>query len=266
MGRRPRRQVVLLVVYLIVILVAELLLVLANQTSDVSYALLGLLFDVGLVLSLPIAASFYAAKDPVFASFVGTLMLPPLIRVVTLATPTGLFTQAEWFVVVSLPLLLAAAAMMRAQGLSPRDVFLGIGERRYLPIGVTVAASGLAFGFLEFRFLRPAAWIATPGPSELAFAAIAIFLATGLAEELIFRGILLSVGVRALGKGMGIVYVTAVFTILNAGFLSLPDLGLIFVFGLVLGLAVLFTRSLWGAIGAHTLANVILYLILPFGF
>ena len=265
---RPWRktQVILLAQYMVLLAVAEILLLYAGLSGDGLFSLLGLLIDVFLLVSLPIEASFFAAKDAPFATFLGALLLPPLTRVVTLSTPGGLFTQTEWLIVVSVPLLLACAALMRAQRLRPRDVFLSLGERRYLTLNVTLAAAGLGMGFAEFRILRPEAWIDGMGTSELAIGAIAILLGTGLAEELIYRGILLRNGVRFLGTRGGLLYVTGVYAILHIGFMSPLDLALVFGFGLILGIVVLFTKSLTGAIGAHTLANIALYLILPFGF
>jgi len=263
--RRPRSQFVLLAVYLAVLAVAELLLVFANQSGDGTFALYGLLLDVILVVSLPLAASRFAVKDEPFAAFLGTLMLPPLIRAVTLSTPLILFTQTEWLAVVSVPLLLAAASMMRALHLRPRDVFLALGKRRYLAVNITFAAAGLGFGLAEFRILHPQPWIDASGSGRFVLGAVGIFLSTGLAEELIYRGLLLRTGTRFLGTAGGLVYVTVVFTILHAGFLSLADLGLVFAFGLSAGIVVLFTRSLWGAVAAHTVANVLLYMVLPFG-
>ena len=263
--RRTRLYAMLLTEYAVVLAVAEILLALANQSGDGTLALIGLVLDVFLVVSLPIEASRFAATDAPFASFLGALMLPPMLRAVTLSTPVSLFTQTEWLLVVSVPLLLAVASMMRALRLRPQDIFLGIGRRQLLAVNVTFAAAGAAFGFAEFRLLHPQAWVDALGSSQLAFAGIAVFLATGLAEELIFRGLLLRTGTRFLGTRAGLVYVTVVFAILNAGFLSLPDLALVFVFGLVAGIVVLVTRCVWGAVFAHTIANVLLYLVLPFG-
>jgi membrane protease YdiL (CAAX protease family) len=217
-------------------------------------------------VSLPVEAYLFVAKDRPLATFLGALMLPPLVRVVSLSIPTAYFTTVEWLAIVGVPLLLAAAAVMNAAGLRRADVFLGLGERRYIAINILIIFIGFGLGFVEYRILRPEPWIPASDRGQLPFAVVAIFLTNGLAEELIFRGILLRTGVALMGRQGALLYVTLVFTVLHVGFMSVPDLVFVFVVGLVFGIAVLFTRSLWGVVGAHTLANVALYLILPFGF
>jgi len=56
-----------------------------------------------------------------------------------------------------------------------------------------------------------------------------------------------------------------VFAVLHIGLWS--PVGLLFVFlsGLLFGMVVLATKGLWGAALAHAVANVAVYLILPFG-
>ncbi len=263
--RPTRKHVALLVDYLVVLVGAEFLLVLASATNDSTLSVLSLLIDAALVLFLSVWASLSASKDEALAAFLGALTLPPLLRVVSLATPFAPFTTIQWLAIVGIPLLLAAAAVMRALGLRPRDVFLGVGDHRYLPVNIALIVFGFGVGFLEYRILRPDPWIAAPSQGALALAIFAVFLTTGLAEELIFRGILLRVGIRFLGQRGALLYVTLVFSVFHIGFMSIPDFLLVLFSGLVFGVVVLLSKSLWGAIGAHTVANVALYLILPFG-
>src|SRR6267378_4211575 len=98
----------------------------------------------------------------------------------------------------------------------------------------------------------------------IAVGGLVIFLATGLSEELIFRGILLKRAVEALGERSGLLYVTALFASLHIFFLSAADLVFVFAVGLFYGVVVLRTKNLWGAILSHSLGNVMLYLVAPF--
>lgn len=260
-----RRRALLLVHYLAVLIAAELLIAFASVTGNEWSALLGLILEIFLMLSFPVLASLLVARDKPLASFLGALMLAPLLRVVSLATPVTPFTTIEWLAIISVPLLLAAGAVMHAQGLRPRDVFLSLGVRRYAPLTVALVAAGFAIGLLEFQVIRPEPWIEGSGSSEFPLAVVAIFLTTGLTEELIFRGILLRTGIPLLGRRGAVAYVSVVFASLHIGFMSAPELLIAFVVGLVFGAVVLLTRSIWGAVGSHTLANVALYLLLPFG-
>src|SRR3972149_12296636 len=124
------RPVVVLIQFLTAIAVAELLLVLANLTQIALFAIAGFLVDTGLVVVLPLVASYKVPRDPKLASFLGALVLAPLLRVVSLATPREPFSTIQWLAIVGVAVLLAAAAVMHAQGLRPRDVFLGVGDPR----------------------------------------------------------------------------------------------------------------------------------------
>ena len=256
---------VLLLQFFAILGTAELLFVLASGTGDTSLALVGLLLDAVLVFLLPVEAAFLLPRDRAFAAFLGSLILPPLLRIVTLSVPSVPFTRAQWLSIVSIPLLLAAAAVMRAERLTPRDVFLGPGRRRYIALNIALAASGAGIGFAEFRIFRPEALIPSASSEFLIAGAVGLFLATGLAEELIYRGVLLRTARDFMGRGGAVLFTSLVFALLHVGFQSLPDLGFAFGVGLVFGIAVLFTQSLWGAVGAHTIANIVYFLILPFG-
>ena len=265
-AERPlRRRLVFLGHYLIVLVAAEALLAVAEVPEQATLVVVGILLDVYLLVSLPIEAAWLATKDRPLAAFLGALVLPPILRVVSLSTPLSPFTMVQWLAIVSVPLLLACFAVMRALELRPQDVFVGLGDRRLIGLNVAVAASGLGLGYGEYRLLHVAPWLTTRGAGDFAFAAFAIFLATGLAEELIFRGILLSTGVKLLGRRGALLYVAVVFASLHIGFLSVPYVLVAFAVGLAFGLVVLVTKTLWGTVVAHTLANVALYLVFPFG-
>jgi len=271
----PRRRVTILLQVLTVLVVAEILLVYSNVTGDASFSFATLLVDLVLVMGLPVLASRIVPRDRAMASLLGALVLAPLLRVVSLATPFDPSSPILWLALVSVALLLASAAIMYAQRLHPRDVFLGIGRRRFIPLNVGLAVVGFLLGFLEFQILHPAPcvaspcpnpvlWTGDPGTEPFLIAVIVVFVATGVVEELIFRGILLRAGIRVLGRRAALLYVTLVFTALHVGFVSAAELMFVFFLGLLFGVIVLVTESLWGAAVAHATANIALYLILPF--
>src|SRR5437879_567792 len=107
-------------------------------------------------------------------------------------------------------------------------------------------------------------WVPGITLGNLVLGGLAIFFATGLSEELIFRAILLKRAVEGLGERAGLLYVTAIFASLHIFFLNGIDLVFVFAVGLFYGIVVLKTKNLWGVIVSHSLGNVILYLVAPF--
>jgi len=66
--------------------------------------------------------------------------------------------------------------------------------------------------------------------------------------------------------GWGILFVAVLFASMHIGYLSILDLGLVFVVGLFFGIVVNKTGSIFGVTVSHGLTNVILYLVAPFVF
>lgn len=259
----PRRRAIVLVHVVAIVVVAELLIALASSSPNEPSLLVAMLLYVFLLTILALQASLVSGKDLPLALFLAALVLVPLLRIVSLVIPLTAFSRLEWLAIVSIPLLLAVAAVVRAQRLRPADIFLGLGARAYVPLNIAVIVLGFGLGLFERQILQPEPWIRNPTPSEVTFAVFVVFLATGLTEELIFRGVLLARGVGLLGRREGLLYVTVVFTALHIGFTSPAGLLLVFLIGLAFGLVVLKTGALWGVVGSHTLANVALYVITP---
>ena len=258
-----RRRAVFLVHYIAILVVAELLIVFAGTIDQEWPALVALVLEIFLAFSLPVIGSFLVGDRPL-AAFLGALTLPPLLRIVSIATPATFLTPSQWLGISSVPLILAAVAVMQAQGLRPRDVFLALGVRRYAALNIALVAAGFAIGFAEFQVVQPSPLVPTPESPEFPLALFAVVLTTGVTEEIIFRGVLLRTAVPVLRRAGAVAYVSAVNACLVIGFESVPVLLFVFASGLVFGAVVLVTESLWGAVGSHAIASIALYLILPF--
>ncbi|HSO26316.1 MAG TPA: CPBP family intramembrane glutamic endopeptidase, partial [Methanobacteriaceae archaeon] len=93
---------------------------------------------------------------------------------------------------------------------------------------------------------------------------LVLLIATGLAEELLFRGIIQKNAEDVLGMGIGLLYTSLLFTSLHIGWNSVMDL--LFVFGVAMfyGYAFQKTRSLLGITVSHGISNSVLFLVMPF--
>ncbi len=252
------------------ILTAEVLVAIPDptNTSIYPYQQYGLLLHILLVFSLLFTAVYIQERDIELSVFLVALSLAPLIRIFSLSMPkfwgTAPTANLPWLAVVGIPLLTAAAAVAYVQQLPPWLLGLGINTWKDRWSQVGVGLTGLALGLFEYTILRPLAWI--PGDTILAVLAggVVMFFSTGLAEEVIFRGIMLRRAMELLGSWQGVLLVTGVFSAMHIFYLNLIDLTFVFCVGLLYAYIVLRTKNLWGAIMSHTLANVMLYLIAPF--
>ena len=85
----------------------------------------------------------------------------------------------------------------------------------------------------------------------------------GFGEEFIFRGVLQRSAVEAF-NGWGVIYASLLFATLHMGFLSWLDVAFVFVVALFFGWVVQKTGSILGVTLAHSITNIMLYLVAPF--
>ncbi|TLZ56109.1 MAG: CPBP family intramembrane metalloprotease [Methanobacteriota archaeon] len=264
-----------LLAYLAAVIVAEILIAIPGPPNGEGrpFQPIGLAMHILLVFTLMFASVFLQTKDTPLASLLVAVSLGSLVRVFSLAVPrfnfiatpeTDPLNTIPWLALVSVPLLVSVAAVAYVQGLRPRDLGLVIRRWNEVPLQLAVAMTGIPLGLLEFAILRPPKWIPQETIVALLGGGLVIFLATGLSEELIFRGILLKRAVEALNDRDGLLYVTLIFASLHIFFLNGLDLVFVFAVGLFYGFVVLQTKNLWGVILSHSLGNVILYLVAPF--
>jgi len=262
----------ILLAYLAAVIVAETFIAIPGG----SFQSIGLGLHILLIFTLMFLSVLLQSKDATLAALVVAASLASLVRVFSLAVPrypfvappdTNSLNTLPWLALVSVPLLVSVATVVYVQGLRPRDLGLRFERWIDIPQQTAVAMTGIPLGLLEFFILRPSAsqdWIHEMTLGSLVFGGLAIFFATGLSEELIFRAILLKRAVEGLGERAGLLYVTAIFASLHIFFLNGIDLVFVFAVGLFYGIVVLKTKNLWGVILSHSLGNVILYLVAPF--
>ncbi|HEX9341799.1 MAG TPA: type II CAAX endopeptidase family protein [Thermoplasmata archaeon] len=273
----PSRWAVLLG-YLGAVVVAEVLIAIPAG-AERPYQSVGLGIHILLVFGLMFGSVVMEARDRTMAVLLVATSLASLVRVFSLAVPRYNFLDLQspnpeadplntipWLALVSIPLLVSIAAVAYVQRLRPRDLGLRFRTWRDIPIQTAIALTGIPLGLVEFEILRPGAWVAELALGPLVLGGLAIFFATGVSEELIFRGILLKRAIEGLGDAGGLLFVTALFASLHIFFLSPIDMVFVFSVGLFYGYVVLKTKNLWGAIFSHSLGNVVLYLVAPFVF
>jgi membrane protease YdiL (CAAX protease family) len=237
--------------YLGMITLAELLTALVS-------AELGLSIHALLLIGLTIRGAVW--QSGVERRLALTLTLVPLTRLISLAMPLTNIPQLAWYPIVATPLLIAALIITRQLRVPRAD--LGLRPSNLL-LQLMVMGCGMAIGVGEYIILRPAPLITTFSWSSFALAALVLTVSTGFAEELIFRGLLQSAAVPALGR-WALVYVSLLFTTMHIGHLSLLNVAFVFGVGLSFAHIVRWGGSILGVSLAHSLTNITLFLIMPY--
>jgi hypothetical protein len=194
-------------------------------------------------------------------NFYLTLTLVPFIRILSLSMPLVSFSLPYWYLIVGTPLFAAAFLVIRLTGYHARDIYWQV---KNLPLQLALGFIGLPLGIIEFHILHPAPLIKTFNFAQIWLPALILLIFTGLAEELIFRGILQKSAGEYLKKRMALFYVSFLFAVMHITHLVTLDVFFVFGVALVFALLVWKTNSLLGVTLAHGLTNIILYLISPF--
>ena len=150
---------------------------------------------------------------------------------------------------------------MKSQGLTRKHVGLIWGNKK---IQFLIALSGIILGTIEYTILQPKPLIAVLNPVTLISASIILIISTGLAEELLFRGIIQKNAENVFGTIAGLLYTALLFTALHIGWNSFYDLIFVFSVALFYGYAFMKTRSIVGITLSHGISNTFLFLIIPF--
>lgn len=244
--------VVTLIGYLLALIAAELITTYVNKTW-------GLATHTIILFALLVNAAMVESTD--FTNILRSLMPIPIIRIVGLSIPMMQIKPLYWFPIVAIPLFVASIAIIRSQKLSMKDVGLTLGK---LPILLAVAATGIITGIIEFFILRPDPLISQFTPFLLIGAFLILLISTGLAEELLFRGILQTNTMRMLGPAFGLIYTSLIFTTMHIGWIYFADLVFVFCVAMFYGFVFIKTRSIIGITLAHGISNSMLFLVMPF--
>lgn len=185
----------------------------------------------------------------------------PLIRILSDTMPLVLPSEADWFALVNVPLIVGTLVAARSLRYGRPELGLRLGR---FPIQIAIAYAGLAIGPLEHLIIQPPAIVSGLALRDLAWPMTSLLLFTGLSEELLFRGVLLTASIRTLGPLRGILFDSLVFALMHIGWHSALDVLYVFVVGVGFAVAVYRTGSILGTSLAHGLANVFLFILLPF--
>ena len=221
------------------------------------------------------AATLHPPRQPgdwgIWPVFLGLLALLPPVLLVALLTatpiPLPLLTAASAVLMGAVQVALVWALALRSR--RPSFQLIGLAaSSRPLPFTVVATLAAMA-GSIGFSWLYvqtatlfgwemllpepPPVGILLPGGLVI-FSFIALAVWTPLAEEIFFRGFVMSGLVNRWGFAIGLPASAVVFAALH---FSLPNLLPIFVIGLLLGGLYRCTKSIWPGVFFHLAQNTL---------
>ena len=251
-NKLSRLDITTLIIYLLALITAEST-ILFHQIS------FGLSLEAVILFALLIQSSL--TKSYNLSILLRSMMALPIIRIIGLSIPLLQIPTLYWFPIIAIPLFATSYTIIKAQGLSRRNVGLIWGN---IPLQLLIGSTGILLGCIEYTILQPKPLIPVLNIETLIFASIILIISTGFAEELLFRGILQKNAQNVLGPLYGLLYTALLFTALHIGWNSIYDLIFVFAVGLFYGIAFYKTKSIIGTTLSHGISNTFLFLIVPF--
>lgn len=245
----------------ILALLGYLALIIISEIINAYYSIeAGLIIDVVIICILLFHSSLIN-DDKEYTNLLRAMIILPMIRIIGLSVPLMQVQALYWFPIIAIPLFAASITLIRTQKLKRKNLGLNLGN---IPVQLLIASSGFLLGFIEYKVLAVKPLISTFDPLMILFAGSILLISTGLAEELLFRGILQQNTEKIFGSLFGLLYASLLFTSLHIGWKSGIDIIFVFAVSMFYGYMFQKTRSLFGITLSHGISNTVLFLIMPF--
>lgn len=177
------------------------------------------------------------------------LILVSVLRISSLALPLKLLPPLVWSAVICLPVWVGIGLLRPYLKLTPAD--LGLHKANWGSQAL-IAATGIPIGYIGSLILNPQPYLTEFNWLGFLLGGALLFISVVFTEEVLFRGLLLSLAHGAL-KESGLVFVSALYAIMYISTQSPTYLLWMGVAGWFWGWCVQETRSLWGVVAAHGL-------------
>jgi membrane protease YdiL (CAAX protease family) len=116
------------------------------------------------------------------------LALVPFMRLLSLVLPLTISVTQVWYVLVSVPVLVAIFFILRTRNIRWDEIGL---RRSPWMTQLPIALTGLPLGFIGYLILRPQPLFSSDGLLMWVVNLLTVLVCIALTEEILFRGILL---------------------------------------------------------------------------
>jgi membrane protease YdiL (CAAX protease family) len=224
----------------------------------------------GIVIALALSLIIYVLLSvlrfaPGIVNSAESLAIIPLYILFTSSLPWFFINQQFLLPAVYSCILGLCAWHIYQQDVDIKSLF-GFRKRRLLMNIIIGTVIGLIMGLGEYMILHPAPTFPTFEIKYLIRDFVYMLLFVGLAEEVLFRGLIQRNLASAFGWRWGLLGSSTLFAIMHLTWRSVPELFFVFMAGIILGFVYCKTRELTMPIIIHCMNNVMLVAIAPYIF
>ena len=246
------------IAFIIIIFIAITISQYIFAYRDVSY---GIVLSLLITLSIYVVVSIVTMKEEYIRS-AESLALIPLYVLFTSSLPWFFINQQYLIPAVYSVILALCFWHMNEHGIDFRD--LGFTKHKALKYAFMGLLFAIPSGFIEYMVL-------TPNPPSPFFEAkyllrdtIYMFFFVGLAEELLFRGLIFNDLKKIFGWKSALIGQGVLFGIMHLSWRSPLEIAFTTAAGIFLGYFYYRTNSLAGPISMHAFNNIMLVSIFPY--
>jgi membrane protease YdiL (CAAX protease family) len=224
----------------------------------------------GIVIALALSMLIYflisvVHFDENISNSAESLVLIPLYILFTSSLPWFFINQQYLMPAVYSCILMLCMWNVYAHKLSLKKIF-GFNREKTLKYVLLGFSIGIPLGITEYFIL----WTVPASPTfevqNFLRDVVYMLFFVGIGEELLFRGLIQVDLVKAFGSRWGVFGSAIVFAVMHLTWRSIPEIGFVFVAGVVLGVLYLKSKNLTAPIIAHATGNVLLVAVLPYIF
>ncbi len=224
----------------------------------------GIIIALGLTILIQSTVSFLRLNYKI-VTCAESIVLIPLYILFTSSLPWFFINQQYLLPAVYSCILGLCLWHVYEKNLSLRELFGFRKDKlvKQLLIGLFI---GIPMGMGEYLVLRPDPAFPLFEVKYLLRDMVYMLLFVGLGEELLFRGFIQRDLAEAFGWKWALFGASLMFAVMHLTWRSIPELGFVFIAGLILGALYLKNKSLIAPIVAHGTNNVVLVAIMPYIF
>lgn len=221
----------------------------------------------GIILALFLTILIYAGAsipklETEATKAAESLALIPLYILFTSSLP-WFFIKQEYLLPAVYSIILGLCFLhIYEKRINLREV--GLTQKRWLKWAIAGSVIGIPTGIIEYLVLLPEPAFPAFQLRYLLRDYVYMTLFVGLAEELLFRGMIQTDLQKVFGKHTGRISAAYIFGIMHLTWRSVPELIFTFFAGYLLGYLYNKTRSLTAPIFMHGMNNVVLVAVLPY--
>jgi membrane protease YdiL (CAAX protease family) len=246
---------IIFTILIITILAEELLL---NSV----YAMYGFALSILGLISLPILAVWLSKGDNQLRIALESLTLVFATRVILSPFPTGFLNISTFLPTIYILILISLTLYLTYRKIPTKNIRLSIGKYDIKLQAIIGFGAGVFIGITEYFILKPQPIIVSTNLIQtLAYIVIVPATMVGIAEELLFRGLIQSSLERIMPTWQAIGITSIIFGLMHIGWMNPLEILLAYGAGLVFGYLTVITDSLTAPIMAHALGNLVLYTI-----